>query len=28
VERSGDQLFDHALLRPVHSHHHPDPTAG
>jgi Zn-dependent protease with chaperone function len=28
VERSGDQLFDHALLRPVHSHHHADRTAG
>jgi Zn-dependent protease with chaperone function len=22
VERSGDQLFDHALLRPAHSSHH------
>jgi beta-lactamase regulating signal transducer with metallopeptidase domain len=28
VERSGDQLFDHALLRPAHSHHHVDHTTG
>jgi Zn-dependent protease with chaperone function len=26
VGRSGDQLFDHAMLRPVHSHHHLDQT--